>query len=598
MTIQLCAQIQRWHEQLAPAMDILRRLAGNTEDQFLQLGEKLQDFAIRSGSISATARDLVELVAGTESSKLTDQLRQLFTDMGEYLGQVNHQGSVSCQTLEQIVVQLENVVRPLEGFQKMDKALRMLSISTKIESARLGELGAGFTTLAMDVEKLSHAVNEKSASIMSQRQSLSQLISSNLEMVRSTEAHQYADARHILTAVGNNLETLSSMNGACSETGNQVGLISEQIATDIATVVSSMQFHDITRQQIEHVIEALEKLQLQVFSASETTDDTCPALIAETGDVCELQTAQMRHAADQMAKATAAILDSLRDIGIKQARISQDLQQALMGNSNSADNSLLDTMEHEMRQVTKILQRCGLADRELAEAMHQVTGTMSEIGGFVTDIEAVGSEIDLIALNAQIKAAHTGTQGAALGVLAEAIKRLSLDAVTQTEAVSDTLQAINAITTGIAGQHTFTVDEGKQHPVDDMEQEAQRIITALSVINRSLLQQLANLANSAESLADDINCITATVHVHDDIQQQTEQAVQTLEQIYNEARSQVPASNEFRDNLRHMEQRYTMESERIIHEMLAARHGVTLSLQKQQENSGSGSEFGDNVDLF
>lgn len=598
MTIQLCAQIQRWHEQLAPAMDILRRLAGNTEDQFLQLGEKLQDFAIRSGSISATARDLVELVAGAESSKLTDQLRQLFTDMGEYLGQVNHQGTESCQTLEQIVVQLENVVRPLEGFQKMDKALRMLSISTKIESARLGELGAGFTTLAMDVEKLSHAVNEKSASIMSQRQSLSQLISNNLEMVRSTEAHQYADARQILTAVGNNLETLSSMNGTCSETGNQVGLISEQIATDIATVVSSMQFHDITRQQIEHVIEALEKLQLQVFSASETTDDACPALIAETGDVCELQTAQMRHAADQMAKATAAILDSLRDIGTKQARISQDLQQALMGNSSSADNSLLDTMEHEMRQVTKILQRCGLADRELAEAMHQVTGTMSEIGGFVTDIEAVGSEIDLIALNAQIKAAHTGTQGAALGVLAEAIKRLSLDAVTQTEAVSDTLQAINAITTGIAGQHTFTADEVKQHPVDDMEQEAQRIITALSVINRSLLQQLASLANSAESLADDINCITATVHVHEDIQQQTEQAVQTLEQIYNEARAQVPASNEFRDNLRHMEQRYTMESERIIHEMLAARHGVTLSLQKQQESSGSGSEFGDNVDLF
>ncbi len=41
-----------------------------------------------------------------------------------------------------------------------------------------------------------------------------------------------------------------------------------------------------------------------------------------------------------------------------------------------------------------------------------------------------------------------------------------------------------------------------------------------------------------------------------------------------------------------------MESERMIHEMMAARHGVQLSLQKQQDSTGSDSEFGDNVDLF
>jgi hypothetical protein len=131
-----------------------------------------------------------------------------------------------------------------------------------------------------------------------------------------------------------------------------------------------------------------------------------------------------------------------------------------------------------------------------------------------------------------------------------------------------------------------------------MEQEAQQIISSLSGINRSLLQQLSTLANTAESLSDEINFTTSNIHVHEEIQQQTEQAVQSLEQIYTEAREQVPASSEFRDNLRHMEQRYTMESERMIHEMMAARHGVKISLQKQQNSSDSDSEYGDNVDLF
>ncbi len=598
MTTKFCANIQKWQAQLPTVLDILRSLAGSTEDQFLELGEKLQDFSIRSTDISATARNLVELVAGPESSVLEEQLRQLFTDMNEYLVQVKNQGVESCLTLEQIMVQLDNVVRPLEGFQKMDKALRMLSISTKIESARLGELGAGFTTLAMDVEKLSQAVNEKSSGIMSQRLSLSQLISQNLDMVRNTEAHQYTDAANILTAVGGNLETLSSLNSSCSETGNQVGLISEQIVADIGTVVSSMQFHDITRQQIEHVIEALEKLQNHRISTEQKTDDNCQSFVAETGDICELQTAQMRHAADQMTKATNAILESLQDIGSKQAQISFELQQALMGNSGSTETSLLDTMEKEMYQVTQIIQRCGKADQQLASAMQKVTGTMSEIGGFVSDIEAVGSEIDLIALNAQIKAAHTGTQGAALGVLAEAIKRLSLDAVTQTEAVSTTLKSINAITANMTDQQFLTSGEGEHNQVEEMEEETQRIINALSAINSSLLQQLSTLANSAESLSDDINKITSGIHVHEEIQKLTSKTVDFLEEIYTEARSLVPASNEFRNNLKDMEHRYTMESERIIHEMMAARHGLKLSLQKRQENSGTVSEFGDNVDLF
>lgn len=597
MTNPLCSQIQRWHAQLTPTMEILRRLAGSTEHQFLELGEKLQDFSLRSSLISTTARNLVELVAGSESTELTNRLRRLFSDMDDYLGRVSTQGAQSCSTLEQIMVQLDNVVQPLEGFQKMDKALRMLSISTKIESARLGELGAGFTTLAMDVEKLSQAVSEKSAGIMIQRQSLTQLINNNLEMVRATEAHQYADAHAILTTTGNNLGTLEQVNSACSETGNQVGLISEEISADIGTVVSSMQFHDITRQQIEHVIEALEKLQQHTCTATEGKGEACPALVAETGDICELQTAQMRHAADQLTKATRAILDSMQDIGAKQAQISRDLQQALMGNSSNTEKSLLDTMEQEMHQVTRILQSCDQADQELAGAMQKVTGTMTNIGGFVSDIEAVGTEIDLIALNAQIKAAHTGTQGAALGVLAEAIKRLSLDAVTQTEAVSSTLLAINAITAQMEDQ-SFLSEGENLHQVAEMEQEARQIIAALSDINRSLLQQLSSLATSSEALAEDINCTTASIHVHEEVQQQTEQSLHALEQIYSEARIQVPASSEFRDNLRHMEQRYTMDSERMIHEMLAARHGVRLSLQKQQESSGSGSEYGDNVDLF
>ncbi len=254
MTGDLCEQLQHWRSQLSPALEILRRLAGSTEAQFLELGERLQEVALRSSRISDTAASLVQLVAGEESTLLTSRLRHLFDVMDQYLHQVRIQGDASCRTLEQIMAQLDLVVQPLEGFQKMDKSLRMLSISTKIESARLGELGAGFITLAMDVEKLSHTVSEKSAGIMGQRLSLAALIADNLTVVHSTEAVQHQDARAILTGINAGLETLAQLNNACSSAGSQVSAIAAEVAANTATVVSSMQFHDITRQQIEHVI--------------------------------------------------------------------------------------------------------------------------------------------------------------------------------------------------------------------------------------------------------------------------------------------------------------------------------------------------------
>ena len=598
MTSSLCDQLQRWHDQLSPTMDILQRLAGTTEHQFLQLGERLQDFALRSSRISSTAGELVQLVAGDESSQLTGRLRNLFDDMETYLNRVRTQGSESCHSLEQIMTQLDQVVQPLEGFQKMDKSLRMLSISTKIESARLGEMGAGFTTLAMDVEKLSHTVSEKSAGIMGQRLSLAALIETNLAMVRTTEASQHADARTILTGINASLETLAALNEACSGVGSQVGVTAEEVSANTATVVSSMQFHDITRQQIEHVIEALEKLRGHTCKRPDERDKpTCETQIAEVGDICELQTAQLRHATSQLNQATNAILESLQEIGAKQSQISNDLQQTLMGNSGSTESSLLGTMQQDMQRVTAILQRCADADQTLMQAMGEVTGTIGQIAGFVSDIEAVGSEIDLIALNAQIKAAHTGPQGAALGVLAEAIKRLSLEAVVQTESVSGILRAINDATDQL-NSHNALDEQDSENEVAVMEREARQIIDSLTRTNRILREQLSTLAATAESLADDISTITSGFNVHQESQRMAEQAEAALEQIYREARQLVPASSEFRNNLQHMEQRYTMESERLIHEMLAARHGVQISLKREASSSTSDSEYGDNVDLF
>jgi methyl-accepting chemotaxis protein len=240
----------------------------------------------------------------------------------------------------------------------------------------------------------------------------------------------------------------------------------------------------------------------------------------------------------------------------------------------------------------------------MAATMKKVAATICEIAGFVTDIENIGSEIDLIALNSQIKAAHTGTEGAALGVLAEAIKRLSVDAVTQTEAVSRTLLQINTVTDQLINE---SLEETEQlgAKVTVMEDELDGILGALESMNADLAALLSGLHDRVSGLTHDIDQATGGIDVHVRVRQLSDDVVASLDRIVETARQIEPASTEFKDNLRHMEERYTMQSERHIHEAIARKRGHTAtlavqgrSMQDKEPASADESEFGANVDLF
>lgn len=590
-----------WRDVLPPAIETLRQMAGTTEDEFLQIGSEVQGFYQRSADITRISNQLVEVVSGDSAQSLTDRLHQMMSDMESYLAEARARSCDSCGTLEQVQKLLGNLSEPLEGFQKMNKALRMLSISTKIESARLGEMGSGFVNLAMDVEKLSHQVNDKSAAILAHRQLLATMIDSNLTGVRSSEAAQDAKVSSSLKSTASSLQELVSVNERCTQFGATVAAISAEVTDNISEVVSSMQMHDMTRQQVEHIVEALERLlsDLKSSDISAVDEGRGLSLIVESGDVSELQEAQLRFASAELYNAVCIIVDNLRDVAHKQSLMAHETRN-VAGVADSSGTSFVDVMSQGMTDITNALASCASADRDMADTMKKVAHTIGEIATFVTDIEEIGSEIDLIALNAQVKAAHTGPEGAALGVLAEAIKRLSDEAVRQTDSVAATLKCINTATEHLS-LDVENEEEMLGNRVAFMQDEVLEILRSLSSMNAELFAILSDLSGRVASLTEDVEKATSGIDVHERTKVMSGGVLAKLEQIVVQARQIVPASSEFKQNLRYMEERYTMESERHIHEALARKRSGQTAIAVQSAVKASfedDSEFGDNVDLF
>ena len=592
-----------WLESIRLSIDLLRLICTRTEDEFLEIGSKLHEFYSESSEINETANHLVDLVSGEISRNLLEPLRKIISEMESYLGAMRYKSAESFEILEKTLSLLNDVDEPLENFNKMYKTLRMLSISTKIESARLGEKGADFRTLAIDVEKLSHQVSEKSESIMLQSEAISRVIRENLRTARNSETSRDTEVSGILSNCSENIESMAKSSEKCALFGSLLSRVSSEISMNISEVVSSMQAHDITRQQIEHIIEALERLCSSLEHGDAVLDrHELKKLITETGDISELQVAQLRHASSEMNSAVIAIIDNLRDIAGKQSSLARESREMTLG-ENSQGDTLTGRVKRGMATVAEVLADCSETDAELSGIMGSVAGTIGEISGFVTDIKSIGTEIDLIALNSQIKAAHTGSEGAALGVLAEAIKRLSLDAVNQTGALSGTLLKINEITSHLLSDSSNAETESSADMIELMKKETVEAVKSIEKTDGSINKLLSSLSEKVEYFSCEIGNITTGIDVHEKVASLADRVISSLEDIVAKSRELVPASSEFKANLRHMEERYTMESERHIHESIAGKkHGLgsgkIFASGKRESQPKETSEYGDNVELF
>ena len=592
--------VAHWRVLIASAIDTLHGIAGTTEDEFLQVGAELQEFYQRSRDISGMADRLLEVVSGECVQALTGRLQQILDDMEAYLATARSQSGSRCSTLSNLSDLLAELDEPLESFQKMNKALRMLSISTKIESARLSESGSGFTHLALDVERLSYQVSEKSSAIIEQRQLLAAMIAVNLDKVHNGEATMGHGVNSALNSTVAGLGELLSVNERCTEFAATVSAISEKVTTNIGTVVSSMQFHDITRQQVEHIFEALERLSAKLAGYGEgaVEQGLRRALVVEVGDVCELQEAQLLFAASELFTAVRDIVDNLREVASEQARMARETLKVAAG-SDSTGTSFVDAIKEGMTAVTGVLCTCAQADRGMHDTMGKVAQAIDEIAGFVYDIDYIGSEIDLIAVNAQIKAAHTGPEGAALGVLAQAIKRLADESASHTGSVASILQGMTCATAETASIEDDGADTAQR--VELLQDELGEILRALANVNSRLNAVLFGLSAQVVSLNEDVTRATAAIDVHERVKVASDGVLGDLDRIVAQSREVEPASTEFKRNLLHMEERYTMDSERHVHEVIARKRGVPLVITAENavnSDSTAMGEFGDNVDLF
>ena len=234
----------------------LEVLNAGTEEDFLTIGDNLQNFSQRAREISETAAAVAGLMTGPEINTAIDKLTQIFNRIadlgGEYEGRVD--------ALKQIFTILNGVEQSVSGFMKIVKTLLMLGIFTRVESAHVGVIGADFSDLANQVNELAKDIEAKSNKILSQSQGLAALILHSLNNASTIRELQQDQIHKIIQNIKSSLSSLKDKHSRSSSLAANIADKYNDIYNNIDQIVTLLQVHDITRQQIDHVKEAVVSL--------------------------------------------------------------------------------------------------------------------------------------------------------------------------------------------------------------------------------------------------------------------------------------------------------------------------------------------------
>jgi len=336
-------------------------------------------------------------------------------------------------------------------------------------------------------------------------------------------------------------------------------------------------------------------------------------MVRFVGDAFRLQRAQLSNSRNELYNAVTRIVDSLHKVASNTSDISMETGR-LAGDNSLRETSLLISIEDGLSTVAESLRKSAGDSRELSGAVVSSSAQIGEISRFVDDIEETGSNVELIALNARVKAAHSREKGATMGVLAESIQKVSLQSLSHATSVAEILQEIS-VTTGLLKEHITGGLEQRESLVEELLTSMDVLLETLRSINQEVRSNLRRLDEQGGSLSAEIDGSVGRVEVHHRFSRMIDEIDGAMEMIENESRGLVAESGEGyqSEELEAMACRYTMEAERRIHKnTTSGADNVSThemedvffdfstgdGLEDASTDSPAEDELGDNFELF
>jgi hypothetical protein len=569
-------------EVLRRAKDELATLGRTAATEIESVVRAFENIAGHAETILSLAGAIVGCVEGESVNSVLPKVQTLGATAKQCIGE---RVQATARILEAVSME-GRVLRQLSEVTRGQEAIaletRALSILTNVEVARLGAEGEGFEYLARELAGFSKSVAEDTHEIACHRDAHAVAVEETRRVLTSELPRLRKEFARMEEALGEALSAVTSALERLSRTPLRFRECVKDVAREIAGVVTAIQAHDITRQQIEHVQEALTLIAARVSGAGDQEDGPANELGTAYAGLT-IQAYQLRSSRETVAGWAAQIRTCIE--GILKVSASEVVgigPAVLEGERNiSAELAHIEKLERDSLAYSENIQRTfgGLASLVQLVSDHLKRST------------SIRDHLQLLTFNSIIEANRLGRRAAAILAIANSIKDISAGWAQVTSQSEHSMQEVKSLEQG-TGELMGVFSAARNAQLREAQKETGSGLEALRAAADFAARQAQETQGSTEKMQAETSEVERSVGLFDSCFSRIDAVVNEIEGLRREWETNKPDVKTCYDAGQVEElfgSSYTTETERAV--LRAALAGEPLPVAKS-------SFEGNSVELF
>ncbi|MBF0234322.1 MAG: hypothetical protein HQK65_14980 [Desulfamplus sp.] len=623
--------------------EAIKNRMSKVEPVFLRLGNDLQNIYADSGELTDIITRSADTVGSQTEGSLINHIQTVVDDLINELKDCTETIKANTVHMASSTGELEKLCQACNGLTKISRFLNIVGMNIDVESCRSVESKNVFQGFGGEVKELAEKIGviadhiySDSKSVQSAQQSGVSTTRSSLEKLSTLSGSAEESVRHAMDKV----ERLTRMSYSTLDSAVNH---SNEIQKQVGDIVMGIQFHDIVRQKLEHVTSAFEDCKrlstmeeaVQIntdFFENNNTDlnDAKNKKIqsrekqstgqsrnlhrghAQAYFILKVQAAQLGHIISELNKVHANLVKAFTGIKDKTDLLMNCVVGSKMDKKEGKDlEHEFDSLSKELKSLSKLHSHGQDMSETMMKSIKNTSSIISGLSKYTDQVNSININLQYKALNAIIMTSKLGVKGRTLEVLAREVRLISLNSNEHMEQILESLKAVTDITSHlkelnengsgqISGTLSVSLDNTVTRITDTLVkyQESRALSVSMSEQLGKNIDRIRKQVDFIAQWADDIG----TVH------NQLNVILDKIQPLI------LSMDKDILVEFQNIEKRYTMESERIVHQQASSVSDENLdedstdielfdsssesSSDESRSENNQDDEFDDNIELF